>query len=88
MLSLPSTPPQPQPQPHPSQISTPTQLPIPPFPNPHIEVAQPTYNVEVQHFQTTPLELNGIRHSLRRVLQKRDYIGIIEEPHLEEEDSK
>ena len=82
-----SPPPQPQPQPHPSQIYTLTQLPIPPFPNPHIELAQPTYNVEVQHFQTSPLELNGIHHSSGRVLQKRDYLDIIEGSHPEEEDS-
>jgi len=85
---LPTPPTKPQPHPHPSQIYTPTQLLIPPFPNPHIEVAQPIYNAKVQHFQTTPLTLNGIHHSSRRLLQKRDYIDIIEGPHPEKEDSK
>ena len=36
----------------------------------------------------TPLELNDLHHSSGRVLQKRDYIDIIEGPHPTEEDSK
>jgi len=79
--------PQPVPQPHPSQLSIPTQLLIPPFPNPHIEVSQSTYNDEVQHFQTSPLEINGIHHSSGRVFQKRDSLDTIEGLHPEEEDS-
>ena len=71
-------PPQPQPKPHPSQISTPTQLPIPPTPNPQKEVAQPTYNAEVQHFLTSPLDLNGIHIKSRRVLQKGYSLDFIE----------
>ena len=52
---------------------------------PNNEVAQPIYNVEVQYFQTTPLDLNGIHLSSRRILQKRDSLDIIEGPHPEEE---
>ena len=51
-------------------------------------MAQPFYNPEVQHFQTTALELSGIHHSSGIVLQKKYYIDIIEGPHPEEEDSK
>jgi len=76
---------QPQPQPQSSQIYTPIQLPVPPFPNPHIEVAHPTYNAEVQHFQTSSLEFNGIHLNSGRVLQKRYYLDVIEGPHREEE---
>jgi len=81
MLSYHSPPPQPQPQPHPSQISTPTQLPIPPVPISHNEVAHATYNAEVQHFQTSPLDLNGIHLSLQRILQKIDSLDAIEGKH-------
>jgi hypothetical protein len=71
------------PQPHPSQIYTPTQLPIQPFPNPHIELAHPTYNVEAQHFQISPLDFNGIHPNSGRTLQKIDYLDAIEGKHAE-----
>jgi len=53
-----------------------------------LKVSQPTYNADVKHFQTSPLEINGIQHSSGRVLQKRDYLDIIEGQNAEEEDSK
>ncbi len=72
---------------HDLQIYTLTKLLVPPFPNPCIEVAQPTYNAEVQHFQTSPLEINGIHHSSGGLLQNRYYLDIIEGPHPKEKDS-
>jgi len=65
-----SPPPQTQSQPHPSQISTLTQLSVPPFLN---RVAQPTYNGEVQHFQPSPVDLNGIHLSSGRVSPKKKF---------------
>ena len=41
----------------------------------------------MQHFVKYPLDLNGIHLSSGRVLQKIDFLDIIEGPHLEEEDS-
>ena len=65
--------------------SAPTQLPIPPFPNPHHEVSQPTYNFEVKYYQTYLLELNILHPSSRNVLQRRDFLNVIEGQHQEEE---
>jgi len=62
------------------------QLPVPQSPNQPNEVAQCTCNVELQHFQTSPLDLNGIHLNRGRVLQKRYSPDIIDGPHLEEED--
>ena len=48
-------------------------------------MSQLTYNVEVQHFQTSPLDLDGIHLSSRKVLQRRDFLNFIEGQHQEEE---
>jgi len=50
------------------------------------KVTKPTYHVEVQHFPTTPHDLNGIHLISGRNLQKIDYPDVIQEQHLEEED--
>lgn len=57
------------------------------MPNPHNEVAQPTYNAEVQHFQISPLDLNGIHIISRRVSQKIYFVDINEWQYVEKEDS-
>ena len=63
---------------NPIRIHLKTQLPVPPFPQPYHGAAQPNCKVEAQHVQMTPLELNDLHHSSRRVLQNKDYINIIE----------
>jgi len=59
-----------------------------PFPNPNNKVTQPTYNAEIQNFQTNILDPNDIHLGSERVFQRIYSLAPIEEQHPKEEYSE